>query len=54
MKVCMNLVKHSSVLNSHGRNLGCLVDSAKTSGLSSTQGDLGEGGCSELVDYTRS
>ena len=30
------------VSNSQGRNLGCSVTSARTSGFSSTQGDLGE------------
>ena len=30
------------VLNSQGRNLGCLVNSNRTSGLSGKQGDLGE------------
>ena len=32
------------VSNSQGRNLGRLVTSARTSGLSSIQGDLGESG----------
>ena len=32
------------VSNSQGRNLGCSVTSARTSGLSSIQGDLGESG----------
>ena len=32
------------VLNSQGRNLGRLVTSARTYGLSSIQGDLGESG----------
>ena len=34
--------KYICVSNSNGSNLGCLVTSAKTSGLSSIQGDLGE------------
>ena len=32
------------VSNSQGSNLGCLVTPARTSGLSSIQGDLGESG----------
>ena len=33
-----------TVSNSQGRNLGCLVTSARTSGFSSIQDDLGESG----------
>ena len=32
------------MLNFQGGDLGCIVSSARTSGLSSNQGDLGESG----------
>ena len=34
----IKLIYSEAVANSQGRNLGCLVYSARTSGLSSTQG----------------
>ena len=37
---CYNI----DVLNYQGGDLGCSVSSARTSGLSSNQGDLGESG----------